>query len=139
MELKFTVTTPVNKTPEDVYDAVVKSDRLCQYFTNKTSGDLKADKTITWTWDHYGDADVKIKDIITNELITFEWSPHHKDPVDVALKFIKKEDGFTSLVITEGTYPSTQEGLDQSYDNVSGWQHFALCLKAYIEHGIDLR
>ena len=41
--------------------------------------------------------------------------------------------------ISESGWRETPAGLKASYDNCGGWMHMALCLKAYLEHGINLR
>ncbi len=40
---------------------------------------------------------------------------------------------------TESGWEEDQKGLELSYQNCSGWQHMMLCLKAYVQHDIDLR
>jgi len=49
------------------------------------------------------------------------------------------EDGATMLSISEEGWKTDAEGLKGSHDNCGGWTHMVMCLKAYIEHGIDLR
>src|SRR6266700_807269 len=41
--------------------------------------------------------------------------------------------------IVEGKWRSTEGGLQGSYGNCQGWTHMGLCLKAYLEYGINLR
>ena len=43
------------------------------------------------------------------------------------------------LSISESGWKTDREGLKGSHDNCSGWTHMAMCLKAYLEHGLDLR
>ncbi len=45
----------------------------------------------------------------------------------------------TMLSISEQGWLTDEAGLKGSHDNCSGWTHMALCLKAFVEHGIDLR
>jgi hypothetical protein len=43
------------------------------------------------------------------------------------------------LSISEQGWKTDAPGIKGSLDNCGGWTHMAMCLKAYIEHGIDLR
>src|SRR6266536_964700 len=45
----------------------------------------------------------------------------------------------TLVKIVEGKWRSTEGGLQGSYGNCQGWTHMSLCLKAYLEYGINLR
>src|SRR2546422_11762372 len=45
----------------------------------------------------------------------------------------------TLVKIVEGKWRSTEGGLQGSYGNCQGWTHMGLCLKAYLEYGINLR
>ncbi len=59
--------------------------------------------------------------------------------VVVTLEFEALDNGGTRLSISEAGWMTDAEGLKGSHDNCSGWTHMAMCLKAYLEHGIDLR
>ena len=45
----------------------------------------------------------------------------------------------TLVKISEGSWRETQDGLQGSYQNCQGWMQMSCCLKAWLEHGIDLR
>src|ERR1051326_963168 len=45
-----------------------------------------------------------------------------------------KNTSSTLLSISEGEWPETQKGLDQSYGNCHGWTQMSCALKAYVEH-----
>lgn len=60
-----------------------------------------------------------------NQLIVFEWGA--------------SGDRSTLVTIAESGWRETQTGLESSYGNCEGWTQMACCLKAYVEHGINLR
>ena len=60
-------------------------------------------------------------------------------PVKVIFEFEALDDGNTMLSISEEGWKTDADGLKGSHDNCGGWTHMAMCLKAWIEHGIDLR
>ncbi|RLA29738.1 MAG: ATPase [Gammaproteobacteria bacterium] len=145
MARNYTVQTKILRPVADVFDAIVSSDRLGQYFVNNTSGDLTEGTEITWGWDHYGENTIVVRKIIQNELIELvldsrEWEKTQNEAYEVLVifEFEKLDDG-TMLSISEQGWKTDAEGLKGSHDNCSGWTHMAMCLKAYVEHGIDLR
>ena len=87
----------------------------------------------------YGDHPVQVKQIMPNQTVVLEWQSHGNNTTQAVLSFETTEDTKTTLKINESGWEENQKGLDSSYDNCSGWTHMGLCLKAYLEHGIDLR
>jgi uncharacterized protein YndB with AHSA1/START domain len=84
--------------------------------------------------------------IVANELIELvldsrEWHKTTEDEYEVRVifEFEALESGATKMSISEQGWKTDTEGLQGSHDNCSGWTHMAMCLKAWLEHGIDLR
>jgi uncharacterized protein YndB with AHSA1/START domain len=84
--------------------------------------------------------------VIKDELIVLtidsrEWDKTKDEAYDVKVifEFESLDDGGTMLSISEEGWKTDAEGLKASHDNCGGWTHMATCLKAWIEHGIDLR
>jgi len=145
MTRNYTVRTRILKPLDEVFDAVISSEKLCRYFSDKSSGDLAEGDRIVWYWDGAGDHPVVVTRIIRNQFISLaldgkEW---HKtdEPREVAVifEFEALENGDTMLSISEEGWLTDAPGLKASHENCGGWTHMAMCLKAYIEHGIDLR
>jgi uncharacterized protein YndB with AHSA1/START domain len=145
MARNYTVHTRIRRPLEDVFNAIVSSETLCRYFSHKSSGDLVEGDRIIWNWDEWGDHPVVVTKVVANELIKLrldakDW---HKDDkpydVDVIFEFETLENGDTMLSISEEGWRTDQAGLKASHENCGGWTHMAMCLKGYIEHGIDLR
>ncbi len=86
----------------------------------------------------HGPADVQVKQIILNEKIVIEW-PAATGTSVAEMSFSSLEDGRTLVKITESGWPATEAGYKASYGNCQGWQHMTCCMKAYLQHGIDLR
>ncbi len=129
-----------------VFDAIVNEDTICKYFADRTSGPLLEGQRIIWTWNHYGDCPVIVKRILENKLIHLEldsqdWgkTAGHGYKVDVFFEMEPLDDGSTMLSISEQGWRTDESGLKASHENCSGWTHAAMCLKAYVEHGIDMR
>lgn len=142
----YTVQTKIQRPVTEVFDAIVNDSTICNYFTDKTSGPLLEGQRIIWTWDTWGDFAVIVKRIVENELIHLELDSQEwkktKDrayKVEVFLEMEPLDDGSTMLSISEQGWLTDESGLKGSHDNCSGWTHMAMCLKAFVEHGIDLR
>lgn len=146
MSRNYTVSTRIEKPVEAVFNAVVSKDILNKYFTNGSSDDLQEGQRIKWRWDHYGELSVVVRKIVNNELIELvldsrEWDKTKDDAYDVTVifDFESLDDGATKISISEQGWRTDSEGLKASHENCSGWTHMATCMKAWLEHGIDVR
>ena len=145
MSRNYTVQTKILRPVADVFDAVVSSERMKKYFLDGASSDLIEGKDVTWRWDHYGENPVTVRMVVENELIELaidsrEWDKTKDEAYEVLVIFeFEAIDEGTMLSISEQGWKTDADGLKGSHDNCGGWTHMAMCLKAYIEHGIDLR
>ena len=138
MDIQFQIQTKILKPVEEVFEAVVNPARLSGYFT-KSATPMKEGETSLWKFHEVPEEfPVHIHKIVPNQLIVFEWNSHDsRTRVEMRFEAIDKKS--TMLMISEGGWPETQKGLNGSYDNCQGWTHMSLCLKAFVEHGINLR
>ena len=141
MELKFLIAGQVEKPIEEVFDAITDSEKLSQYFTTKggASGPLEKGKTVTW----WSNTEVHVDEVIKNKLIQFRWGKKAPDiapgPTTVEMKFSSVSPTRTLIEISEGAWSETQAGLEDSYSHAEGWTNMLCCLKAWVEHGINIR
>jgi len=142
----YSVQTQINKPVSVVFDAIVQPERLCKYFVDKTSGPLVEGKEIIWTWSQWGDYPVIVKKLVPNRLIELEanstaWKkttgPGYG--VKMIMELAPLSDTSTMLTISETGWLHDEPGYKASHENCGGWTHMALCLKAYLEYGLDLR
>ena len=141
----YTVQTKIKRPVAEVFDAIVSREKMKNYFVDGASSDLIEGRQITWRWDHYGENPVTVRKVVENELIELaidskEWDKTRDEAYEVLVifEFAALEDG-TMLSISEAGWKTDADGLKGSHDNCGGWTHMAMCLKAYLEHGIDLR
>ncbi|WP_438016700.1 SRPBCC domain-containing protein [Sorangium sp. So ce315] len=155
MELKFQVQTKIQKPVHEVFDAVYNPKKLSGYFTTGgASAPLDEGTTVMWSFADFDDGKpfpVFVKQVVPDKLIAFEWAA--SEPVDPSDKTVKElpyntrvEVHFEALGpsatlvrISESGWKETEQGLQASYGNCGGWMHMACCMKAYLEHGINLR
>jgi uncharacterized protein YndB with AHSA1/START domain len=158
MEFKYQVSTKVQKPVNEVFDAVYNPKKLSGYFTSGgASAPLDEGTVVEWAFeDEPGQKmafPVKVKKVIPNKFIQFAWEAS-EGAYDPTTKKYPKPAGYDTVVeihfesvgpdqtlvrIKESGWRVTQGGLEGSYSNCSGWTHMALCLKMYVEHGMNLR
>lgn len=154
MELKFQVQTKISKPRDEVFDAVYDPKKLSSYFTTGgASGPPVEGTTVYWSFAEVpGKFPVIVRKVVPGERIVFEWEAseydefEHNNPppgagynttVEIVFESVTPES--TLLKISESGWRETQKGLASSYGNCQGWTHMSLCLKAWIEYGINLR
>ncbi|MEO9599738.1 SRPBCC family protein [Parasphingorhabdus sp.] len=152
MDLKFSVAARIAKPVEEVYEAVVNPDQLSGYFTTGgAKGRIEKGATVMWSYhDFPGEFPVQVIEAIPNEKIVLDWEATDEAGIEVdkpgagynirmTMEFKPLEDGRTLVTINERGWHSDQDGLQSSYGNCEGWTQMLCSLKAWMEHGINLR
>jgi len=155
MDLKFKVMMIVGNPVEEVFEAVADPKQLSSYFTTGgASGRLEAGKTVTWDFhDFPGAFPVEVDEVVPNERIVFRWDAAEGEQVadgeieikpagyqtTVTMTFQPTGDGRTLVEVEEEGWRETEGGLQASYGNCMGWSQMLAALKAWVEHGFNLR
>ena len=155
MDLKFKVMIRVGRPVAEVFEAVADPEQLSSYFTTGgASGRLEAGKTVTWDFhDFPGAFPVEVDEVVANEKIVLRWDAAEGDQLCegaldvkpagyktiVTMTFKPTDSGGTLVEIEERGWRETAGGLQASYGNCMGWSQMLAALKAWKEHGINLR
>jgi uncharacterized protein YndB with AHSA1/START domain len=141
LELKFTVQGKIRKPVGEVFDAVYDPKKLSAYFTNGgATGPLKEGTSVTWSFAEFpGTFPVRVKKVVKNETISFEWALPGSEMVPVEFNFTSTENQQTLVKIFCSGFRDTQKSLDESYSYCSGWMQMLCSLKVYAEEGKNLR
>jgi len=142
MQLKFHVKAIIDKPIPEVFAGIYNPDKLSQYFTTGgASAPLDEGMTVTWDFaDFPGAFPVAVKKLVKNSLIVIEWDSNEKGRKNlVEFNFVDLKNNRTEVTISESGWQANQKSLDASYMNCQGWMHMLCSLKAYLEHGINLR
>lgn len=155
MELRFRVAARIARPVEEVFEAVADPARLSCYFTTGgAEGRLEEGATVSWDFaDYPGAFPVKVIEVVENRRIVLEWEAAEGEPPNVeggsienagynttvTMSFKPLEDGRTLVEIAEEGWRETPGGLQASYGNCQGWSQMLCALKAWLEHGINLR
>ena len=159
MELKFRVAARVARPVREVFEAVADPEQLSRYFTTGgAKGRLETGATVTWDFhDFPGAFPVEVLEVIPDQRIVLKWDAAEGEPPNVegasrpdmanapykttvTMSFKPLDDGRRTLVeIAEEGWREDQSALEASYGNCQGWSQMLCALKAWLEHGINLR
>ena len=146
MELKFEVAGRIARPVEEVFEAIVDPGALSRYFTTGVAeGRIEPGATVSWSFhDFPGAFPVEVVEVEKNKRIVLRWEADEKDPsakydTIVTMRFEALEDGRTLVSIAEEGWRETPAGLKASYGNCMGWSQMLCAMKAWVEHGINLR
>lgn len=153
-ELRFKITGRIARPVNEVFEAVADPDELSQYFTTGgAEGRLETGVTVYWDFaDFPGAFPVEVVEVVPNQRIVLKWEANEGaagdgDTVDesaayhttVSMEFEPLDDGRTLVSIAEQGWRSSEQGLAASYGNCEGWTGMLCAMKAWKEHGINLR
>lgn len=143
-ELSFTVSGRVSRPIAEVYEAVADPAQLSHYFTTGGArGRLEPGADVSWDFaDFPGRFPVTVVEAVAPERIVIEWggSDSIANVTRVVFAFAQIDDGARTLVtITENAWRATDAGAKSAFGNCEGWTGMLAALKAWLEHGINLR
>jgi uncharacterized protein YndB with AHSA1/START domain len=144
-ELTFEVAARVAKPVHEVFEAVVDPGTLSRYFTTGgAQGRLETGATVQWDFaDFPGAFPVHVVEVVPDERVVLRWEgvddggPPYE--TTVTMTFAGLEDGRTLVTIAEHGWRDTDAGRKGSYSNCEGWTQMLCAMKAWLEHGVDLR
>jgi len=154
MELKFTVSIRIARPVHEVFEAVADPAQLSRYFTTGGArGRLETGAVVTWDFHDYpGAFPVEVVEVVPDRRIVLRWDAHEEPPpeggetvaaavykTEVVMSFEPLEDGRTLVSVSESGWRETPQALQGSYGNCMGWTQMICALKAWLEHGINLR
>jgi uncharacterized protein YndB with AHSA1/START domain len=140
LQINFTVRQRINRPAAEVFQAVFDPGKLCRYFTETADGPPIAGQVVHWTWASGDEADVHVLELEMNEKLVCSWQGWQVEQATTWTMILEPLDGgATRLSVHETGWRSDQRGLESSYAHCYGWTHMLLCLKAFLEHGVDLR
>lgn len=148
MDFKFRVSGRISRPVHEVFEAVADPKKLSGYFTTGgAEGRLETGAVVTWDFhDFPGAFPVHVVEVVADQKIVLTWgaTPEPDDggeyETTVTMMFEPIDNDTRTLVsITEEGWKPTETGLKSSYDNCEGWTGMLTAMKAYLEHGINLR
>ena len=145
-DLTFTVSGRIARPCAEVYEAIADPEQLSRSFTTGGArGRLEAGAEVTWDFaDFPGAFPVVVVEAEPPRRLVVRWdgeatagdtgtttTTFELEPVDGGAR--------TLVTITEGAWRPPAEGARSAFGNCQGWTGMLAALKAWLEHGINLR
>ncbi len=139
MKLTAKATIQIQKSKNEVFDAIVNPNKMNQYFIASSTGAIETGKIVEWKFPEFDDIfPVMGGDLKQDEYISFDWSGGVDDML-VEIFLEKGENNSTIVKVIEHEMNDDEAGIKQLIGQTEGWANFLACLKAYLEYGINLR
>ncbi len=130
----------IARSKNDIFEAIVDPDKMSNYFISWGSGRMEEGKTLDWAFPEFPDAfPVKVTKTEVPKNVTFEWEGPEARTLEVIISLEEIGPTQTLVRVTEGSMDTNETGIAWLAQNTAGWANFLACLKAYMEHGINLR
>ena len=137
--LEIKVALQIQKPVQEVFEAIVDPEKMSNYFISKSSGKMEEGKQIKWCFPEFDIGfPIRVGKIEKNKYISYYWNVDDKELI-VEMTLTSKEDKGTLVTITEKSMENDKAGIKWLMGNTGGWANFLVCLKAYLEYGINLR
>jgi uncharacterized protein YndB with AHSA1/START domain len=142
--LSFTVSGRGARPVAQVYEAVADPDQLSKYFTTGGArGRLEPGVDVTWDFaDFPGRFPVTVVEADPPRKLVIRWEGRSALEKETTTTFeFEPIDGDTRtlVTITESAWQLTPDGAKNAFGNCEGWTGMLGALKAWVEHGINLR
>lgn len=145
-ELSFTVSGRVSRPCAEVFAAVADPAQLSRYFTTGGArGQLTSGAVVHWDFaDFPGEFPVTVVESTPPQRMVIEWenaaTTSEQGTTRVTFDFEPVDnDARTLVTITENSWQATYDGAKAAFGNCEGWTGMLAALKAWLEHGINLR
>lgn len=136
--LEINVAMQISKPINEVFEAIVNPEKMCNYFISQSTGRMEEGKDLIWKFPEF-DMEVPVKVVKAEpNLISYYWENSGENLL-VEMKLSTVGDNFTLVKISEKSMENNEAGLIWLSGNSFGWSNFLACLKAYLEFGINLR
>jgi uncharacterized protein YndB with AHSA1/START domain len=142
--LSFTVSGRVARPVAEVYEAVADPEQLSRCFTTGGArGRLEQGADVTWDFaDFPGRFPVTVVESDPPRRLVIRWEARDglEAETTTTFEFEPIDDGERTLVtITESAWRADAGGAKSAFGNCEGWTGMLAALKAWVEHGINLR
>lgn len=101
---------------------------------------MEEGKQLLWNFPEFDiDVPLRVGKVQTDTYVSYYWNHNDKELFcEMSLKDTPDKQG-TVVSITEKEMDMDDEGITWLMGNTEGWANFLACLKAYLEHGVNLR
>lgn len=138
--LKIKARIGIQKTEAEIFEAIVDPAKMSNYFISESTGRMEEGATLTWRFPEFDfEFPVKVGEIRKDEYVSFYWGDEKEGETFVEIDLKPFENDTTIVVVTEGEKKADEAGIKWLQGNSEGWANFLACMKAYLDHGVNLR
>jgi uncharacterized protein YndB with AHSA1/START domain len=130
----------IRKPVSQVFEALVDPALTSRFWFSKGSARLEAGAKVLWEWEMYGvSTEADVKAVEENRRILVEWGgPDH--PTSVEWTFEPRGEDRTFVTVKNwGFGGDPEKTVAAALDSTGGFSFLLAGLKAFLEHGIELR
>jgi uncharacterized protein YndB with AHSA1/START domain len=138
MVVDVNATLRILKPVSEVFAAIVDPAKMSKYFISGASGPMKAGTTVTWDFADVGVMGIPVEVIEVEEGRTIVYEAGNPR-TRTTIRVTSDDPDATVVTVNEAKFPLDEEGVNRALGQTGGWTFFLACLKAYVEHGINLR
>lgn len=141
-DLDFTVWAIMDVPPARAYEAVANPEQLQQHFTmGGAQGRIETGAIVTWEFaDFPGPFQVEVIEADPPHMIVFDWGhPSGEGTNRVIFRFDPVDEERCKVSVTETGWMADADGIKAAYGNCMGWTDMLAAMKAWLDHGIQLR
>ena len=127
----------IQKPVGEVFEAIVDPSKMTQYFISESSGRLEEGAELQWKFAEFPDYAFPVNQvrIEKNRLVSFVWDKDTR----VTISLEEQPDHSVVGRVEEDGKELSDENIQWALGNTGGWANFLAFMKAYVEHGINLR
>lgn len=132
-------TTFIQRTPQEVFDAITSADVWNAFFTHNSTLDPSPGGAFIWRWKDWGpdrytlEVSGTVIEATSPERFVFEWGSDKPTRISMVLS---EQSGGTVLRLTEQGYANDSKGRAMALECAAGWGEAITLLKFYLEHGL---
>ena len=128
----------IQKPVHEVFEAIVDPTQMSNYFLAYGSGRMETGVELTWRFPEFDmDIPVRVGEVRKEEYVSYYWD-NDKNEMFVEMTLTAKGND-TVVIVTEKGAENNEAGIKWLKENTEGWANFLACLKAWLDHGINLR
>ena len=137
LEIKAAI--QIQKSPQEVFEAIADPEKMSNYFISRGSGRMVEGTQVFWKFPEFDfEFPIRVGRMVPGQYISYYWESDHTELlVEISLEPVSNGD--TLVTVTEKSRNNDQAGIQWLKQNTEGWANFLACLKAYLDHGINLR
>lgn len=131
---KFKILKPAN----EVFEAIVDSEKIGNFWFSTSSERWKQGRTVTLRYDEYdAQVDIKVLEIEENKKIMFSWGGYDQETV-VTITLKESDHRSTIIEVNEsGLKEDDPEIVNKMIGQKEGWVYMLTCLKGYLDNGVN--